>query len=171
MDSARQSWNSELQIMRTASGCKKSNYTGPDQEVIKEWRELQYKPFHKEVAQYSGFTGFYSDVDGKNLFIALMEYLGKHYQTEAFVDNSYWKISFTLTVPRPEIEDSDGEHEEVVLQQVEVTSTVRVVTPGIGKSSPPKKVFMQFRRESGCPILFGNFMTHVMANKLNMFVI
>ena len=157
--------------MRTATGSKKSNYTGPDEDEIKEWRELQYKPFHKEVAQYSGFTGFYSNVDGKNLFIALMEYLGKHYNTEAFVEKDYWKISFSLTVPRAEIEDSDGEHEEPVLEQVEVTSTVRVVTPGIGKNSPPKKVSMQFRRESGCPILFGNFITDIMAKKLNMFVI
>jgi hypothetical protein len=33
----------------------------------------------------------------------------------------------------------------------------------------PKTVYMQFRREAGCPVLFGSFFRDVMASKLNMF--
>ena len=62
--------------MRTV---KKADYKGPDESTVAEWKNLTYKPFHKEVAQYSGFTGFYSDVDGKNLFVALIQYLGQNY--------------------------------------------------------------------------------------------
>ena len=76
-------------------------YPGPDRELVDEWRCLSYKPFHKEVAQYSSFSGFYSDCIGQNLFIALMEYLGEnHPQTEVKVDDEHWKMYFSLTIPR-----------------------------------------------------------------------
>ena len=70
-----------LNIQLTTQRSKKETelYPGPDQDLVNEWKFLQYKPFYKEIAQYSSFSGFYSDCTGLNLFIALMEHIGEKY--------------------------------------------------------------------------------------------
>ena len=80
---------------------KSETYCGPDEGTVDEWRKLQYKPFHKEVASYSSFTGFYSNSVGENIFIAIWEYLGEMFPDfEPNIDTDFWKLSFSLKEPR-----------------------------------------------------------------------
>jgi len=100
---ARKSWNVELKKLRETTKWADS----PDKTLVEELKGLTYKPFHAQVAQYSSFSGFYSDCIGSNLFIALIEYLNEK-KVDFVMDKYNWKISFTVE-ERDEIEDSDGE--------------------------------------------------------------
>ena len=76
---------------------KSETYCGPEIDTVKEWRDLKYKRFHKEVAEYSRFNGFYSNSIGENPFIAIWEYLGEKFPNfEPTVDQEFWKLTVEL---------------------------------------------------------------------------
>ena len=120
--------------------------------------------------------GFYSEASPQLLFVYLWEVLavnwGVHGDNSPDVDDTFYKMSFTLTRPdqsdkSDSDKDSDGDETDNEFQNLEIVTNVRVVNAEPG---PNFKVFLSFRRKCGDPILFGTFLRDMLNDKLLMFM-
>ena len=120
-----------------------------------EWAEnLVYYP-HEADSEASKKHCFYSSSDPTYIAESIFKFCKKaDEESDIEMDDKKWKLSFT--VKGDEEEMLDDANVEVTFQEAKESTTGDKI---------PDEVFVQFRRQKGNAITFGNFMKDMMAQE------